>query len=112
MHNSESLLAPLRSQEAVVSSRMEGTVSTLDEVLQYEADHAEDGAASGLGVRDDVIEVALYGRAMRNAQRRMEDGAALSEWLIRSAHAELLGFGRGARMTPGSYKTEQNPWTI
>ena len=33
MHNSEILLAPLRSQEAVVSSRMEGTVSTLDEVL-------------------------------------------------------------------------------
>ncbi|CAA7616514.1 Filamentation induced by cAMP protein Fic [Magnetospirillum sp. LM-5] len=108
MHNSEILLAPLRSQEAVVSSRMEGTVSTLDEVLQYEADHAEDGDAPGVRVRDDVIEVALYGRAMRNAQRRMEDGAPLSEWLIRSAHAELLGLGRGARMTPGSYKTEQN----
>ncbi|OAN49423.1 Fic family protein [Magnetospirillum moscoviense] len=108
MHNSEILLAPLRSQEAVVSSRMEGTVSTLDEVLQYEADHAEAGDASGRRVRDDVIEVALYGRAMRNAQRRMEDGAPLSEWLIRSAHAELLGFGRGARMAPGHYKTEQN----
>ena len=43
MHNSEILLAPLRSQEAVVSSRMEGTVSTLDEVLRYEADQEEDG---------------------------------------------------------------------
>src|ERR1051325_7007168 len=34
MHNTEILLAPLRSQEAVVSSRIEGTISTLDEVLQ------------------------------------------------------------------------------
>src|SRR5215207_10734114 len=46
MHNSEILLAPLRSQEAVVSSRMEGTISTLDEVLIYEADHEDsDGEA-------------------------------------------------------------------
>jgi hypothetical protein len=37
LHNSEIMLAPLRSQEAVVSSRMEGTISTLDEVLRYEA---------------------------------------------------------------------------
>ena len=34
MHSSDILLAPLRNQEAVVSSRMEGTVSTLDEVLR------------------------------------------------------------------------------
>ena len=39
MHNSEILLAPLRNQEAVISSRMEGTVSTMDEILKYEADH-------------------------------------------------------------------------
>ena len=37
MHNSEILLAPLRNQEAVISSRMEGTVSTMDEILKYEA---------------------------------------------------------------------------
>ncbi len=43
MHNSEIPLAPLRGQEAVISSRMEGTVSTLDEVLRYEADNEGDG---------------------------------------------------------------------
>ncbi|HTV83882.1 MAG TPA: Fic/DOC family N-terminal domain-containing protein [Dyella sp.] len=37
LHNSEIFLAPLRGQEAVVSSRMEGTTSTLDEILQLEA---------------------------------------------------------------------------
>lgn len=39
MHNSEILLAPLRNQEAVISSRMEGTISTMDEILQYQAEY-------------------------------------------------------------------------
>ena len=38
LHNSEILLAPLRSREAVISSRIEGTISTLDEILRYEAE--------------------------------------------------------------------------
>ena len=42
MHNSDFFLAPLRYQEAVVSSRMEGTVSTLDEVLRVEAEQEEE----------------------------------------------------------------------
>jgi hypothetical protein len=41
MHNSEILLAPLRNQEAVISSRMEGTISTMDEILQYQAENEE-----------------------------------------------------------------------
>ena len=39
LHNTEILLAPLRNQEAVISSRIEGTISTLDEILQYDADN-------------------------------------------------------------------------
>ena len=42
IHNNEILLAPLRNQEAVISSRMEGTISTLDEIMQYEADYSDD----------------------------------------------------------------------
>jgi len=38
LHNNDLLLAPLRRQEAVISSRIEGTVATLDEVLKFEAD--------------------------------------------------------------------------
>ncbi len=108
MHNSEILLAPLRSQEAVVSSRMEGTVSTLDEVLRYEADQENESALLDTQYRSEVGEVFLYSRAMQHAQSMVEQGAPLSSWLIRSAHAQLLSFGRGASLSPGAYKTDQN----
>ena len=68
MHNSEIFLAPLRNQEAVISSRMEGTVSTMDEILRYQADHDED-TEDASNVRYEVIETVLYQRALRAAQR-------------------------------------------
>ena len=109
MHNSDILLAPLRSQEAVVSSRMEGTISTLDEVLRYEAEQDDDSSVEATShFRSEAIEVHLYSRAMRLAQAAMNDGAPISDWLIRSAHKQLLGFGRGASMSPGEYKVDQN----
>lgn len=107
MHNSEILLAPLRSQEAVISSRMEGTVSTMDEILQYEADYNEHQQESQ-HVRLEVIETFLYQRALKGAQQAMSDGQPLSSHLIRTAHQTLLSFGRGASKSPGQYKTEQN----
>ena len=110
MHNSEILLAPLRSQEAVVSSRIEGTISTLDEVLRYEAEVEADDNANTVGrlFRSEAVEVNLYSRAMREAQKSMQAGQPVSAWLIRSMHKMLLSFGRGAQMTPGEYKTDQN----
>lgn len=107
MHNSEILLAPLRNQEAVISSRMEGTVSTMDEIFEYEADYDETTEGS-LNARWEVIETILYQRALRNAQKAMESGQPLSESLIKTAHQQLLSFGRGASKAPGKYKTEQN----
>lgn len=106
MHNSEFLIAPLRNQEAILSSRMEGTVSTMDEILQYEADHAED--AQNGGVRGDVIETILYQRALKIAQQIIEEGRPLDQWLIRALHQKLLSLGRGADKSPGDYKHEQN----
>ena len=108
MHNSEILLAPLRSQEAVVSSRMEGTISTLDEVLRYEADQEDGEDLTTDKYRSEAVEVYLYGRALTNAQKSMEQGAPLSSFLIRSAHRVLLSFGRGAEASPGEFKIEQN----
>lgn len=108
MHSSDILLAPLRSREAVISSRMEGTVSTLDEVLRLEAEQEDDGDVEHTNARSETIEVFLYGRAMKMAQDSMKDGAPLSKWLIRSAHKVLLGFGRGSHLSPGEFKTEQN----
>lgn len=108
MKNSEILLAPLRRQEAVVSSRMEGTISTLDEVLAIEAEDSDGDEEAFKRARSEAVETLLYSRAMLGAQRLLEDGRPLSEWLVRSTHQTLLSFGRGAAMSPGSYKVEQN----
>lgn len=106
MHNSEIFLAPLRSQEAVVSSRMEGTISTLDEILQLQAEYGDDNDAGDF--RSEVLETLLYRRALNTAQRQLEAGHPLSESLIRSIHQQLLSFGRGVHRSPGSYKRAQN----
>lgn len=108
MHNSEIFLAPLRGQEAVISSRMEGTISTLDEILQADAEFGEDDAGAAAEYRSDVIETVLYRRALNTAQQQMEQGYPLSESLLKSIHQQLLSFGRGARKSPGAYKREQN----
>jgi Fic family protein len=107
MHNNEILLAPLRNQEAVISSRMEGTISTMDEILKFEADSENDSEETNK-VRSDVFETILYQRALLNAQRAMNDGYPLSQHLIKTLHQQLLSFGRGAQKSPGKYKTEQN----
>lgn len=108
LHNSELFLAPLRGQEAVVSSRMEGTISTLDEILQLEAEFGDDDAGASLEFRSDAIETALYRRALNTAQLRLEQGQPLTESLLKSIHRQLLSFGRGAGKSPGAYKREQN----
>ncbi|MEE9454591.1 MAG: Fic family protein [Paracoccaceae bacterium] len=106
MQNSELLLAPLRARDAVVSSRMEGTISTLEEVLRLEADSNEESLSPS--ARNETLEVALYARAIKQAERHIEDGYAISENLIRGAHLILLSFGRGAEKRPGEYKAMQN----
>jgi len=107
MHNSAIFLAPLRSQEAVISSRMEGTVSTMDEILQYEADHAADDE-NAANVRAEVKETHLYQRALSATQKAIEDGYPISQALIRSMHQRLLTLGRGSSKSPGEFKKEQN----
>jgi len=108
LHDSELFLAPMRGQEAVVSSRMEGTISTLDEILQLEAEFGDDDEAAQQEFRSDALETALYRRALNTAQARMEQGQPLSESLIKSIHRQLLSFGRGADKSPGLYKHDQN----
>jgi Fic family protein len=108
MLNSEVLLAPLRRRDAVVSSRMEGTISTLDEVLRLEADEDAGDLDAQRTARSETIEVLLYSRALKQAQDSLRDGAPFSDWLVRRAHQTLLMVGRGAMKRPGAYKTEQN----
>lgn len=106
LRNSEILLAPLRNQEAVISSRMEGTISTMDEIMQYEADFGEDNLSKE--VRSDIVETVLYQRALKNAQGAMEDGYPFGKSLLKTMHQQLLSYGRGANKSPGSFKNEQN----
>lgn len=106
MPNSELLLAPLRQRDAVVSSRMEGTISTLEEVLRLEA--GKNARHADFGGRDDTLEVALYARALKAAEEQIDDGYGLSDHLIRTAHQIMLSHGRGADKNPGKYKVEQN----
>lgn len=111
LHNKELLLAPLRNTEAVVSSRMEGTVATLDEVLEIQADADEnDNAESGASdrYRTEALEVYSYTRAMKYAQKEIEAGLPICSRLIRGAHSRLLFLGRGADKEPGSFKRDQN----
>ena len=99
--NQELLLAPLRSREAVASSRIEGTVATLEEVFALE-DAEQDTA------RPEVLEVLSYVRAMARAERLISDGLPICSRLIREAHGELLFSGRGADKRPGQFKQQQN----
>jgi Fic family protein len=103
---SELLLAPLRARDAVVSSRMEGTISTLEEVLRLEADANQVDLPQT--TREATLEVALYARALRQAEADMRQGYPISDHLIRNAHRTLLFAGRGERNSPGAYKTQQN----
>ena len=107
IHNSEILLAPLRNQEAVISSRMEGTISTMDEILNFEAD-SENDSEEAKNVRSEIFETILYQRALLNAQKAMNDGYPLSQHLVKTIHQQLLSFGRGAKKSPGQFKVKQN----
>lgn len=108
MINGSLLLAPLRRQDAVSSSRMENTISTIEDIYRLEAEEDAGTPDPYREARNDDIETYLYSRAMRMAQESMKAGQPISEHLIRSLHQVLLSFGRGARKHPGAYKTEQN----
>lgn len=108
MVNSALLLSPLRRQDAVSSSRMENTISTIEEVYRIEAEEDAGSSDPWRETRNDDVETFLYSRAMRMAEDAIREGQPLSEHLIRGIHQVLLSFGRGAQKRPGAYKVEQN----
>ena len=89
-------------KEALLSSQIEGTQSTLDDLLCFEA-------ADLLGApTDDVQEVSNYVAAMNHGIARLKEGFPLSLRLLREIHAELLQKGRGHQKQPGEFRTSQN----
>ena len=89
-------------KEAVLSSQIEGTQSTLSDLLLFELKEAP-----GVPL-DDVTEVSNYVRAMEHGLRRVRGGFPLSNRLIREVHKILLSRGRGAGKSPGEFRRSQN----
>ncbi len=89
-------------KEAVLSSQIEGTQSTLDDLLAHEL-----GEAPGVPV-GDVTEVSRYVEAMTHGLQRLRSGSPLSNRLLREMHEILLATGRGAQKTPGEFRQSQN----
>ena len=89
-------------REAVLSSQIEGTQSSLSDLLLFELDEAP-GAPF-----DDVVEVSNYVAALEHGMARLRGGFPLSNRLIREMHAELLSRGRGSEKTPGEFRRTQN----
>lgn len=89
-------------KEAVLSSQIEGTQSTLSDLLMY-----ENQEAAGVPI-DDVIEVSNYVAAIEHGLKRIEEELPLSLRLIKEMHKILLQKGRGAGKQPGEFRTSQN----
>ncbi len=89
-------------KEALLSSQIEGTQSSLSELLLYES---EDVPGVPL---DDVQEVSNYIGAMNHGLNRIRDGFPLSLRLIREIHEALLSKGRGSTKQPGEFRRSQN----
>ncbi|MEV5058094.1 Fic family protein [Agrobacterium radiobacter] len=88
-------------KEAVLSSQIEGTQSTLSDLLRFETE-----AQAGQPV-DDIREVSNYVDAMMYGLERLET-LPMSLRLIREMHARLLDSGRGGTKDPGEFRRSQN----
>jgi Fic family protein len=89
-------------KEAVLSSQIEGTQSTLDDLLTHEL-----GEAPGVPL-EDVAEVSRYVEAMSHGLQRLKADFPLSNRLLREMHGILLAGGRSAEKTPGEFRRSQN----
>lgn len=96
------LLSPLTQREAVLSSKIEGTQATVDEVLEYEA---------GLPFEDekvkDIQEVVNYRKTLTLASESISH-RPLSLSLIRQMNGVLMDSVRGKDKSPGEFRTSQN----
>ena len=89
-------------KEAVLSSMIEGTQSSLSDLLLFELDQKP-----GVPL-DDVREVSNYVAALDHGLRLLQGGLPLSLRLFREIHGVLLTKGRGSNQTPGEFRRSQN----
>lgn len=103
--NATVLLAPMTTQEAVLSSKIEGTQATMGEVFEFEANATPENLPSAR--RDDIQEILNYRRAMRHAEQTLTS-LPLSLRVIREVHRILLDGVRGQSKRPGELRTIPN----
>ena len=89
-------------KEAVLSSQIEGTQSSLSDLLLFELEEAP-----GVPL-NDVVEVSNYVAALEHGLHRLKEGFPLSNRLLREIHCVLLSRGRGSDKTPGEFRRSQN----
>lgn len=89
-------------REAVLSSQIEGTQSSLAQLLLFELEQAP-GAPM-----EDVVEVSNYVAALDHGLQRLREGFPLSNRLLREMHAVLLSSGRGSEKSRGEFRHTQN----
>ncbi|MGA9532790.1 MAG: Fic family protein [Anaerolineales bacterium] len=97
------LITPLLTKEAVLSSSIEGTVASVEDVFRYEVDQA---ALDNEELRRDAHEVINYRRALEASLDEL-DRRAIGENLLKRAHAILLDSVRGQRKSRGQFRSSQ-----
>lgn len=96
------MLSPLTTQEAVLSSKIEGTQATVDEVLEQEAGLLKEGAKF-----QDIQEISNYRQALYAAREYLQDYPIRLSF-VRELHRILMGSVRGQDKTPGEFRNDQN----
>lgn len=92
------------TQEAVQSSRIEGTMATIQEVFKFEADLGEDISTKK---REDIEEVLNYRKALQYGVKQIDQGFPITENLIKELHKILLTSVRGSGRAPGEFRSGQ-----
>src|ERR1700722_18231116 len=103
MPNAELLLSPLTTQEAVLSSKIEGTLATFGEVLKFEAGEEPKQEERRL----DIQEILNYRTALQVAEQELR-GRPFNLNLLLSLHGVLLDSVRGRNKARGRFRTVQN----
>ncbi len=96
------MLSPLTTQEAVLSSKIEGTQATVDEVLEQEAGLTKEGEKF-----KDIQEISNYRSALRQASEHLTT-YPIRLSLLRQLHGILLNSVRGQDKSPGEFRNDQN----
>jgi len=102
--NPDVLLSPLTTKEAVLSSKIEGTQATVEEVWEYEAGLEQKKSEN---ILEDIQEILNYRQALEYAEKELEH-RPVSLHLIKQIHHILMQGVRGKDKSPGEFRNVQN----